>query len=205
MKLAKFAIVCGAALTLAPATHASVTQLFSATDMSTVYVNDFETSLNGGPVTISNAHIFDAASASHSVTTSGSKGMLSDSFPTFITASLANPFSAVGLHFGNDDLCCSNGFNATLEVFQGATSLGSVSVAANMNDHVDQFIGLSSTVAFDRVTLSYGAHTGLYIFADDFRVGHVAAVPEPQTLALTLAGFAVVGAIARRKTVNPAA
>ena len=79
--------------------------------------------------------------------------------------------------------------------------MGSVNVVANMNDNVDQFIGLSSVTAFDRVTISYGT-AGLYAFIDDFRLGAPAAtgaVPEPATWAMMLVGFGAVGGALRRR------
>lgn len=197
MNKLSFSFVVAAALA-APVAQAAVTQLSSAAQISTSYLNDFESVVSSGPVTFSGGQLYSAAGASSGVTTSGSQGLLSMSFPQDISAQFAGSYNAVGMYFGNDDICCTSGFSAKLEAFSGATSLGSVFVVANMNDYVDQFIGLSSATAFDRVVISYNG-AGLYTFVDDFQLGQVAAVPEPETYAMLLAGLGIMGALARRK------
>lgn len=192
-----------AAVVLACASPAAaqIVQLTSPAQITTTYLNDFETVRDSGPVTWDAGAIQPASSFASGVTTSGSSGLASDTFPQALTASLASSYGAVGLYFGNDDLCCSSGFSATLTVFSGLTNLGSVTVAANMNDFVDQFIGLSSVTPFDRVTISYGNDTSLYTYIDDFRLGAAVsgAVPEPSTWAMMLLGFGAVGVSLRRR------
>jgi len=188
---------CAAATLMASTAHASVTQLTNASQISASYVNNFETVKDSGPATFGNGQLYSAASAASGVTSSGTSGLLSLDFPQALEVSLSSSYNAVGMYFGNDDVCCSTGYAATLEVFSGATSLGSVSLTANMNDYADQFIGLSSTLSFDKVVISYGG-ASLYTYIDDFQVG-VAAVPEPETYAMLLAGLGVMGAVARRR------
>lgn len=196
--------LCAAALAvgLAPQASAQVTLLTNAGQISTTYLNTFDTGVkNSGPVTFDAGSTIDtAAGFAGNVTSSGAFGLASGTFPSNIEATLSSSYNAVGLVFGNDDTCCSNGFNARLSVFNGATLIGSVIVAANMNDFADQFIGLSSTTAFNRVTIDYSG-ASLYNFIDDFRLGSAAtgAVPEPATWALMLAGFGGIGYAMRRR------
>lgn len=187
------------------AAQATIIQLAGPASMTTTFVNNFETAVNAGPVTFnSGTQLFSACFASSCVTTSGSKGLLSQNAPATITASLSGDYKTVGMYFGNDDTCCSTGFSALLQVYNGAILLGGVSVVANMNDYVDQFIGLSSTTAFDKVTISYGGEY-LYGFIDDFRIGSSSgAVPEPASWAMLIAGFGLTGAAMRRRRVTTA-
>ena len=194
-------VLAAALLACAFGAQASVTQLADESEMTTSFVNDFESAKNAGPITFdAGSQLFSASGAAHGQTSSGTNGLLSGGYSfASITATLAGAYTAVGLYFGNDDTCCASGVNATLSVYSGASFLGSVTVAGNMNDYADQFIGLSSTEGFDRVVLSYDSGN-LYVFADDVRVGSaVAAVPEPETYALLLGGLGLVGWMARRR------
>lgn len=189
---------------LATPAGAQVAALTSPGQIATIYLNNFDTGVkNGGPVTFDAGSVIDTATNfSNGVTTSGAFGLRSQSFPGLITANLSSSYNAVGLYFGNDDVCCSTGFSPILSAYNGATLLGSVSVVANMNDNVDQFIGLSSVTAFDRITISYGT-ASLYAFIDDFRLGTPAAagaVPEPATWAMMLLGFGAIGGSLRRRS-----
>ena len=110
----------------------------------------------------------------------------------------------VGMTFGNDQSCCgSTGFfDAILSIFDGATLLGSVTVATNGNDLVDQFIGLGSDTTFNLVTLSYGPGSGgLTRFINRIDIGYddVVDAPEPSTLALFATGLALLGFIGWRR------
>ena len=201
MKLLVSAAAAATCLALASPAAAQITQLTSTGQIATTYVNDFETVRDSGPVTWNAGSLNSAGSYAGNVTTSGAQGLASDTFPQTLTANLSSFYNAVGLNFGNDDTCCSSGFSAILTVWSGATNLGSVTVAANMNDFVDQFIGLSSVTAFDRVDISYGSNAELYTFIDDFRLGSAAtgAVPEPSTCAMMLLCFGAIGYSMRRR------
>ena len=183
------------ALAWGSAATASVTLLTNPAQLSTTYTNNFESVRDSGPVTWTSGNLELASGDSSGVTTSGVQGLASVSYPGTLEANLAGGYSTVGLFFGNDDTCCSQGFDAILSVYNGATLLGSVNVTANMNDYVDQFIGLSSTTPFNRVTVSYGANTNLYTYIDDFQLG--APVPEPSTWAMMLFGFGGIGVAMR--------
>lgn len=202
--MSKIRIFAAVAMALgSAAAQATITQLAGPGAMTTTFVNDFETAVNVGPVTFnSGTHLRTACSASSCVTTSGLNGLQSQTAPDTITATLSGDYKTVGMYFGNDDTCCSNGFSALLQVYNGATLLGGVSVVANMNDYVDQFIGLSSTTAFDKVTISYGG-ASLFGFIDDFRIGP-SVVPEPASWAMLIAGFGLTGAAMRRHRVTAA-
>jgi hypothetical protein len=179
--------------------NAAITQLTSPAQINTAYLNDFETGINSGPAIFNHAQIFNSSQASTYVTSSGIYG-LGNYRTDPIEALLSTPYTAVGLYFGNDDLGFD--FYATLEVFSGAYSLGSVAVAANKNDYVDQFIGLSSTTAFDRVTISYTTGEQLYVFIDDFNLGSPSVVPVPAAAWLFGSGLLGLIGIGKRKNIN---
>lgn len=115
-------------------------------------------------------------------------------------------FSAfeIGLTFGNDDPnCCgfSPIFDVTLSIFDGATLLDSIIVVSNGNDLNDQFIGLSSTVAFDNISLSY-ANPELAEFITRVDLGYDnvgGAVPLPASLPLLLSVLGGAALMRRRK------
>jgi hypothetical protein len=191
------------AMGFASAANATIMQLSSPAQISTSYLNTFESGINSGPVTFgASASLMPASSAAGGVTPSGTQGLWL--VPTPLTAplvaTLSSKYNAIGLIFGNDDFGLV--FDAILTVYDGAANLGSVIVTSNANDFADQFIGLSSTVAFDRVEISYERPEAqsLGIYLDDFRLGAPATVPEPASLALLGVGFAGLAAMRRRKT-----
>ncbi|RVT84970.1 PEP-CTERM sorting domain-containing protein [Inhella crocodyli] len=129
----------------------------------------------------------------------GNFGLTTNSFPDPITISFAAPTSSVGLWFGNDDLCCSRGFTAFMDVFDANGWLATLSVVANMNDVNDQFLGFISDELVTSVTVRYGSGSdvGLFHGIDDVMF-NAAQVPEPGSLAL--GGLALLGFAASRKS-----
>jgi hypothetical protein len=113
----------------------------------------------------------------------------------------------VGLTFGNDDSGISSTggiFVVTLSMLDGLNLLGSVQVTSNGNNISDQFIGLSSSVAFDNVRLDYdtGKFDALspFITRIDFGYANVSAVPVPGAIWLFGTGLlGLVGFKWRRK------
>jgi sugar lactone lactonase YvrE len=83
-------------------------------------------------------------SAPHVLATVSSHG---GTFSPFLNVDFDSPKTELGAYFGNDQGAGAIG-TVQLSVFSGETLLGSVSVAANGNTSVDQFIGLRSTVPF---------------------------------------------------------
>lgn len=130
-----------------------------------------------------------ASSYASGVTTSGTTGLTTLSFPDPIRMTFVDAVQSIGLYFGNDDSCCSAVFTAYLDAYQGTTLLGTVSVVANMNDFVDQFIGLTSTAPITSAVIRYGngSDVALYPFIDDVQFGKfesVTATPEPASVLL---------------------
>jgi hypothetical protein len=123
---------------------------------------------------------------------SGSEtGTFSNTFLEFVG------FSAfeVGLIVGNDQSV----FEIVLAIFDNATLLGSVSIFGTGNDLNDQFIGLGSTVAFNRFTLTYDTPQ-LAEFTTRVDLGFDSvSVPEPGTLALFGIGLLGMGLARRRR------
>ena len=129
----------------------------------------------------------------------GSFGLTTNSFPDPISLvlDLGSPASSVGLWFGNDDLCCSTGFTAFLDIFDSSGLIDAISVVANMNDINDQFLGFVSDESVTGVSLRYGSGSdvGLFFGIDDVQFN---VIPEPST-ALLLASGLVAMAVSRRR------
>lgn len=195
----KAAVACALIATNLGAT-AAITQLSSATDITTGYLNDFESVINSGPAIFDSSAFRDTASTwTESVTPSGSYGLIERVANGPLNVQLSSKHHSVGFYVGNDDF--GYAFDAILTVFDGATSLGAVTLAVNKNDYADQFLGLSSSIAFDRVQVTYLRPEAqeLAVYIDDFRLGVSAPVPEPGTYALIFAGLGTVATAVRRR------
>lgn len=187
-------------LVFSSAANAALIQLSDSTGLT--LSNDFETSVNNADITFDGtASRFASASATSSVTPSGEWGLLESRFDAPLTGTLSTHTTAVGFWFGNDDFGLV--FDAILELFDGVTSLGSVSVTSNANDYADQFIGASSTVAFDSFQFTYQRPEagGLSVYIDDVYLGSPSvSVPEPASLALFGLGLAGMGVFGNRRS-----
>ena len=187
---------------------AQLTQVFSPAGLGAgpFTVHDFEVT-NGGPgatySALGGVQRVNARSVSSGVTTSGvfvlaaSNGGLNNGA---ITIEFDAPTRAFGLNFGND--ASSFTVNPILSAFNGATPLGTLTVVANLNDFVDQFIGFTSTTDVTSVVFDYQrpAAANLAVAIDDVRFNVVvAAVPEPGTAGLVGAGAALVAGLATRR------
>lgn len=200
----KLALLAATAL-LTTTAQASITQVFNvgALGAGPLKVENFEdgTFVSGISFTAPNGiQRMSSSSASSGVTTSGTMGLTTNTYGQAITMNFSTPASAIGLYFGNDDRCCSSGFTAYMDIFGTAGLLGTIGVAANMNDYVDQFLGFTSDQDVTRVTLRYGSgNVGLYHFIDDVTFGAAPSkIPEPTTLSMMAVALAGLG-IARRK------
>jgi hypothetical protein len=180
------ALAAGAILAFScAAAHAlPVTQVFSPAQLNgSLVVEDFEDEVFVPGVTFSsNSGIlrYTSDAASGGVTTSGIWGLSTNNSPEPIVFefTLSQPAGSVGMFFGNDDTCCASPFTAYLDVFGASGLLGTIGVEANMNDYVDQFLGVNSDTPITSVQLRYGSgfDVTLYHYVDDFQF---AVVPEP--------------------------
>lgn len=195
-----------ALLALASAAQATIVQVAApgALGPGPITLETFEGALGAGvtysassSITIGNAGTYASGG-----TASGTRGLSASSFPDPITLTFAAPTSSVGMYFGNDDICCSSGFTAYLDIFNAGGLIGTIGVEANMNDFADQFIGFTSDELVTKVTIRYGngSDVGLYTFIDDVQFNVAAApLPEPASLALAGAAMAAVAFVGRRR------
>ncbi|WP_342119905.1 PEP-CTERM sorting domain-containing protein [Pseudoduganella sp. OTU4001] len=113
--------------------------------------------------------------------------------------------NSLSLIFGNDDPeYASASARAWLELFDGATSVGLVSVQVNLNDLSDQSIAFSGA-NFNSAVFWYGDAAGAAIdlieVVDNIAFDNVPTrdVPEPGSLTLLGLGFAGLAAMRRKQ------
>ena len=116
--------------------------------------------------------------------------------PSFATGSIDFSFGSAITAIGAFVADSSPLAGFSIEVFSGATSVGLITVGSRTLP--DSFVGITSTVAFDRARF-FGVSTSDSWGLDNLQIGAAAAVPEPGTYALMLAGLAVGGLLARRR------
>jgi len=87
---------------------------------------------------------------------------------------------------------------ATVEVFNGSTSLGTLTLA-NTAGLTAEFRGIGEASGFDTLVFTNTTNTNGFFAIDDLRFAAAPAVPEPETYALMLAGLAAVGFVSRRR------
>jgi hypothetical protein len=146
----------------------------------------------------------DANMWANGVTPSGNRGLITypyiSAFPRPIIMDFLRPTSSVGMFFGNDDPCCSSGFNASLDIFGLYGYLDTITVTANMNDDADQYIGFVSDDLITSVVIRYPTlsnEIGLITYIDDVQFN---VVPEPPAILLMAAGLAGLGFVSRKKS-----
>lgn len=114
-----------------------------------------------------------------------------------------SPANELSLVFGNDDSCCSTvGDRAWLELYDGGTLVGTVSVTMNRNDLADQTISYAGA-AFNNALFWYGNASGtptnLTEIVDNVTFNTATATPEPASLALFGAGLLGLAGLRRRR------
>jgi Ca2+-binding RTX toxin-like protein len=91
---------------------------------------------------------FDVQSRGNAIVSFGASGGLQ--------IDLTEPTNSIAMAFGNDDPAfATNTSKARLDVFRGATQVGSKSVNFNANDVMDQTIRYGDKRLFDRAVLTY--------------------------------------------------
>ncbi|MCB1787762.1 MAG: PEP-CTERM sorting domain-containing protein [Chromatiaceae bacterium] len=187
--------------------QAAIVQVFDSASLSPdpFRLHDFETITGGIGATYSSGsgiRTVSSGGASSGVTTSGVNVLTTNGFPEPINITFDAPASSVGLFFGNDEPSAGT-FDAFLDIYDATGLIGSVSVTANGNDFVDQFIGFNSDELVTEVSIRYGDGTDVALFTviDDvqFNVAADADVPEPAALALLGLGFVGLGYQRRKR------
>ena len=131
----------------------------------------------------------------------------SDPISSTITAGLPTGATAVGFYFGS-----VNYFGTPLEIkvtsnsgtvvttFGSLTPASSVTMPADTNPYIFNFIGFTSSSAITQVVFNTepASNNDLNIYT--FSVGSIAAIPEPSIPALFVLGLALIGTIIRRKS-----
>jgi len=181
-----------------PLSAAIITQLSdpSLLSLSNNFDNGFRVS--NADFTVAEPYVVSKSNSGvGGINPSGARGVFVDK-PLPLIGLLSAENYGVGMWFGNDDYNLE--FDAILEVFAGSDLLGEVRVAANRNDYADQFIGLSSDMAFDRFHLTYERPQAqrLGIWIDDLYLQR-SPIPLPGTLFLVILSLIGLGTVRRCK------
>jgi hypothetical protein len=193
--------VCACAFTYAisSSANAAIIQVFNPGDLSPgpFTLEDFEDNAAEPGVTYSSSNTimrtFACTIIADCVTPSGTWGLTTGS-GSAIKLTFSSPASSVGLFFGNDDSSVSTAF---MDIFGTSGLLGTISIAANMNDFADQFIGFNSNEMVTSAQIRFD--TGSVIYIDDVRFNDAQVVPLPPALWLFGSGLLGLVGIARRK------
>ena len=112
-------------------------------------------------------------------------------------------YTTLSLSFGNDDPGWTVPGNlAWLQLFNGATLVGTVSTVMNRNDVMDQVVSYAGA-AFDRAEFFYGNAQGnpinLIEMVDNVTFGGPVGVSAPAAMALFGAGLLGLGLVRQRR------
>lgn len=115
------------------------------------------------------------------------------------TATFSSSIFALGFLLENDP-----GQTATVELFSGVTSLGTLALAQNTSSWPNltpEFRGFGDTSGFDKMvfTNSYTRDGNGFFAIDDMRIAAAPAIPEPETYAMMLTGIGLIGFMSRRR------
>lgn len=116
-----------------------------------------------------------------------------------------SPVTSFSLEFGNDDPAnfTLGNLSARLIVYLSGVQVGTVVVAANVNDLIDQTISATVAGGFDFAKFEYftpfsGNHAALTMLVDNITF-EPAPVPEPATLVLMGVSLLTAGGWRRRR------
>ncbi|CAN5748994.1 hypothetical protein BH11PSE8_BH11PSE8_47850 [soil metagenome] len=206
MKIRTIELLALAALAASTGAHAAVVT-FEPDDFAVVFPGDPARSVQGYDFTLlagnDQAFFISGLDAPDSYVNSGSKNLYAANYAGLgITASNGGAFSLASFQLGGGEILSPENWASSIEVI-GRVAGGGV-LAAN-------FV-LPSTATMTTVTLGWSnlasfeivvnPHAGSLLNGRDYTIDNLnvtAAVPEPQTLALMLAGLGAVGFVARRR------
>lgn len=115
------------------------------------------------------------------------------------TATFSSSIFGLGFLLENDP-----SQTATVELFSGVTSLGTLALAKNTSpwpNLTPEFRGFGDTSGFDKMvfTNSYTGDGNGFFAIDDMRIAVAPAIPEPETYAMMLTGIGLIGFMSRRR------
>lgn len=127
----------------------------------------------------------------------GHSGLQAAQFASADAASLSQTLStAVGSKYTLSFWLASDAQPSLAQVFWGTQALTPI---ANVGSDWTQYVFSNLVASSGSTVLSFTGTESGYLFLDDVSVATVAAVPEPATYAMLLAGIGMVGVAARRR------
>lgn len=140
--------------------------------------------IGGGPGVTNNVN------SPNIVSTGGATGIL--------TLTLSGPATALGYGYAVFSLAPVVANATTITLFNGVTNVGSLSYNGALDPvFPGGFAGIQSTLAFNRVEITFNSTAASAFALDNILVA--SSVPEPTTMLLLTTGLAVVAAKVRRR------
>jgi hypothetical protein len=113
-------------------------------------------------------------------------------FTAHVVVGSVQPLTEIGAFFGNDQYLPEFGFQRLSLFGSSYEPVGSIEVPVNNNGHVDQFIGMRSTVPFHYARFENFTPGGIASPGFAIAIDNLTFTPIPEPSTLCLAGVAAV-------------